>query len=771
MNLKLILRIARTELASLFYSPVAWLLLVAFSVQVGMDFMNILRQIVMIKALGNTIRFSVTAGYVLGSYGLYEVIQHTIYMYIPLLTMNVMSREYASGSVKLLFSSPVSSCHIVVGKFVALLGWTLVFTAILALPVAAIAASTPHMDVGLVAAGLLSMFLLTMTYCSIGLFMSALTSYQVVAAVMTFAALAFLNYIGSVGQDSPLFREITHWLSIRSRASDMVGGLISSEDVIYFVSVSGLFLWWTVLRIDDMHERRRLRTKILRYAGVLAAVVTVGYISSRPVTTLYLDATRGEQRTLSQGSREVMKRLKGPMTITTYVNILDGDYHTVSPQELKKDQSRFRQYLRYKPDLRMEYVYYCRIPEGDTTYVSRYPGMSRDEIVAELARTLKLSPKRLTDLESLRERIDLSEEQYGFVRVVEWNDRQARLRLYNDIERHPSEREISAALKTLLEVPVKVGVLTGHGERSIHRKGDRDFSIFATLRSYRHSMINQGFGLEDVDLAAGDAIPGDMDILLIADLRTPLTDAELAVLDDFTARGGNMMIMADAGHQDAVNPLLERFGLRALDGVLTQPTEMGLYGFTPARATQYAVDSMRSFYRSMALRPAVSAITMPSAVALEITDRTRFNPEVLLRTDSTAWRELQTADFTTPPQFDSLSGERRDSYIAAVALRRNVDGREQRIIVTGDADCFSNSELQIGNRTGIISYNASMISGSFLWLSHGRFPVSVIRPDLADRDTLLTPKHMPWIKYTYLLLIPVLIAVAGIVTLLRRRRG
>ena len=75
MNLRLILRIARTELAVLFYSPVAWLLLIAFTCQVGFDFMNILTEIVKIKALGNTITFSVTAGFVLGLKGIYEVIR------------------------------------------------------------------------------------------------------------------------------------------------------------------------------------------------------------------------------------------------------------------------------------------------------------------------------------------------------------------------------------------------------------------------------------------------------------------------------------------------------------------------------------------------------------------------------------------------------------------------------------------------------------------------------------------------------------------------
>lgn len=773
MNLRLILRIARTELATLFYSPVAWMLLVAFSVQVGIDFLDIMRQIVMIKALGNTITFSVTAGYVLGTFGLFEVIQRTLYLYIPLLTMNVMSREYTSGSVKLIFSSPVSSGTIVWGKFSALIGCSLIFTLVLALPSIAIAASTPDMDYGLVASGLLSMFLLIMTYCSIGLFMSSLTTYQVVAAVITFATLAFLNYIGSVGQDSPLLREITYWLSIKSRASDMVSGLISSNDVIYFISVSGLFVWWTILRIDDMHQKRSLRTKILRYAGVLALVVTVGYVTSRPYTTFYYDATRGEQRTLSQGSREVMKQLDGPMKITTYVNILDNEYNIVSPKELKSDEARFRQYLRYKPDLKLEYVYYCRIPEGDTIYASRYPGKSPDEIAVELARTLNLPPKWLTDLETVEKSIDLSEENYGFVRVIDWNGRQARMRLYNDMERHPSEREISAALKTMIEEPARVGVLAGHGERSISRKGDGDYSIFATMREYRSSMINQGFKLQSIDLAAGDTIPDDIDILLIADVRAPLAESEMAELDGFVERGGNMMIMADKGQgpRDAVNPILQRFGLRVLDGILTQPSDIGLYGFTPSRATRYAADSVGGFYRLMAARPH-AAITMPTAVALEITDTTKgFDAQVLLRTDSIAWRELQTTDFTSAPEIDEASGEKVGSYITQVMLKRNVDGKEQRILVTGDADCFSNSELQIGNRTGMQSYNGRMISRSFLWLSHGRFPVSVIRPELKDRDTEITPMQLPWIRYTYIAGIPLLIAIVGFVVLWRRRRG
>ena len=96
-----------------------------------------------IKALGNTITFSATAGVVLGFQGIYEVIQPTIYLYIPLLTMNLMSREYASGSIKLLYSSPVSSFQIIGGKFLAMVFIALLFVVILALPLITMAVVIP----------------------------------------------------------------------------------------------------------------------------------------------------------------------------------------------------------------------------------------------------------------------------------------------------------------------------------------------------------------------------------------------------------------------------------------------------------------------------------------------------------------------------------------------------------------------------------------------------------------------------------------------------
>ena len=56
-----------------------------------------------------------------GLRGLFESIQRNLYFYVPLLTMGLMSREFGSGSIKLLYSSPITNTQIVLGKFLAMM--------------------------------------------------------------------------------------------------------------------------------------------------------------------------------------------------------------------------------------------------------------------------------------------------------------------------------------------------------------------------------------------------------------------------------------------------------------------------------------------------------------------------------------------------------------------------------------------------------------------------------------------------------------------------
>ncbi len=60
------------------------------------------------------------------------------------------------------------------------------------------------------------------------------------------------------------------------------------------------------------------------------------------------------------------------------------------------------------------------------------------------------------------------------------------------------------------------------------------------------------------------------------------------------------------------------------------------------------------------------------------------------------WKQLIFLDDTV--SLNPLVGEVERSYITALAMSRSMGGKEQRIIILGDADCLSNGEISIGRK-------------------------------------------------------------------------
>src|ERR1700761_8735176 len=251
--MKKIIRIARFELASLFFSPVAWLVLIIFSIQCGMGFTRWLEIVGRAQRMGAQMDLT-TANIFSGRFQFYSGVKSTLYLYIPLLSMGLMSREISSGSIKLLLSSPVRVRDIVLGKYLAMVGYCLVLMGVLVLFGFTGAYAIHSMDYGLVICGLIGLFLLICTYSAIGLFMSSLTGYQVVAAISTLAVLALLNFVGGLFQTNESVRHVTYFLSIAGRTDKFIDGLVSTEDVVYFLLIIGLFLFLTQFRLQAGRE-------------------------------------------------------------------------------------------------------------------------------------------------------------------------------------------------------------------------------------------------------------------------------------------------------------------------------------------------------------------------------------------------------------------------------------------------------------------------------------------------------------------------------------
>ena len=764
---KMIYNIARTELQMLFYSPVAWLILVVFGVQAGILFADNIAGLVSSQEMGYSVAGASMSIFTSPWGGIFPSIQNYLYFYIPLLTMSLVSKELSSGSIRLLYSSPITNFQIIVGKFLSMMIYGLFMIGILFLIVLCSWGVVKDFDWPMVFTGLLGLYLLICAYAAIGIFMSSLTSYQIVAAIGTFAVLMMLSMVGGWWQEYDLVRDVTYWLAMSGRSGKFIAGLICSEDLLYFIIVVCLFLALTIIRLNAVRQKIRFVITLGRNLGVILLVCVLGYITSMPQMKVYYDATATKSNTLTPNSQEIVAKLDGGMTITTYINALDpGASWYAAFHFLKPDMERFDQYLRFKPDMKLKYVYYY-----DTTanpqLDRRFPNKTLREKMIEVCKIYGMDSNRFMTPEKIREKIDLSGEGNTFVRqIVRDNGQKAWLRIYNDMQRFPSEREITAAFKRMVMELPKVGIVQGHGERSFYGNKDRDYSAFANDKAFRHSLLNQGFDVEEVTL--DEQVPVHINIMMIADMRDWLSPEQEANLQQYIDRGGNLFILGEPKRRDVMNKLFAKFGYEMTTGVLVKQDTNLLADVIISYPTKEAADSIAYDFGTM--RRYKMAMSTPSVAGLEKIADKGYKETIMFKTDTIrVWNELETTDFVDDTvRLNPAIGEVEKIYTTVVALSKKVGDREQKIVLTGDADCISNGEF--GRRVPTVrTSNYTLITGSFFWLSDNEVPIDVRRPPLPDDKVYVAKTGAAVIKWSFMVIIPLLLAVAGILIWVRRK--
>ena len=354
--MRVIYKIARLELSNLFYSPVAWFLLVVLVFVAGFQFTGKLEELARAQAYGSSL-YALSGNIFYGLGGLWGTMKEVFFFGMPLLTMGLLSQEHSLGTIKLLYSSPISTRQIVAGKYLGIMFYGLLVMVLLCVPVAVGAVVIDNFEWQTVLTGLLGLYLLWGLYSAVGLFMSTLTTYQLVSAVCMLGMVFVLRVVSNVGQEYPVVRDITYWLSIESRADNFIKGLICSEDVLYFVILSAMFVSFTVLKLRLKRERHSGWAKAGRYAAVFLAAMLLGYLTSRPMVKFYCDSTYTKSNTLSETSQEIVNGLEGGLTITTYSNLLGHDYR-LTPRNVRRDMDRYENFLRFKPETKLRYVFY-----------------------------------------------------------------------------------------------------------------------------------------------------------------------------------------------------------------------------------------------------------------------------------------------------------------------------------------------------------------------------------------------------------------------------
>ncbi|MFZ2784725.1 MAG: ABC transporter permease [Sediminibacterium sp.] len=191
--------------------------------------------------------------------GFFNLMPWLLLFLVPAITMRSISEEMRSGTFEVLQTLPLSSFQIIAGKYFGILLIILVAmlpTTIYAFSMQALSV-TGGIDKGATAGSYLSLFLLSGVYAAIGIYASSLAKNMIAA----FAIGAFISFALFAGFDAlsqlPLFTGGADYyiqvFGIKTHTASMSRGIIDSRDLVYFISLTGFFLYLTQTQVNKQH--------------------------------------------------------------------------------------------------------------------------------------------------------------------------------------------------------------------------------------------------------------------------------------------------------------------------------------------------------------------------------------------------------------------------------------------------------------------------------------------------------------------------------------
>jgi ABC-2 type transport system permease protein len=174
---------------------------------------------------------------------------------IPAVTMRSFSDEKKQGTLELLLTKPISLWQIVNGKFLGamlLIVIAIIPTLIYVYAIYSLGLTEGNIDLGSTMGSYFGLLFLIAGYTSIGIFTSTLSENQIVAFILS-VFLCFIFYFGFEGL-SQVFKPFENTISafgMDNHFKSMQRGVIDTRDILYFVSVTFLFLSFTVYKLKS----------------------------------------------------------------------------------------------------------------------------------------------------------------------------------------------------------------------------------------------------------------------------------------------------------------------------------------------------------------------------------------------------------------------------------------------------------------------------------------------------------------------------------------
>jgi ABC-type uncharacterized transport system involved in gliding motility auxiliary subunit/ABC-type transport system involved in multi-copper enzyme maturation permease subunit len=306
MSLSRIWTVARRELKSQFDLPTGYVLLVAFLALNGFLFFRsaYLAQVASLRPM-------------------LDLLPWLFLFFVPAVTMRSLAEDIRGGQLEVVLAQPLSELELLLGKYLASVLFLWIALA-LTLPIPLtleLGAAMPwptvlvqYLGAGLLAAG----------FAAIGTWASSLTRSQITAFMLAAVPMFLLILVGLnpllVGLPAGL-AAVAARIGVLSHFEGIGRGVLDLRDVVYFVSLAGVFLALAYGAIlgrrlapsSGAHRRLRLGVGLVA-ASLIVVTLLGGYLGGR------LDLSPGRAYTLSPATKRVLGNLDDIVTIKLFAS-------------------------------------------------------------------------------------------------------------------------------------------------------------------------------------------------------------------------------------------------------------------------------------------------------------------------------------------------------------------------------------------------------------------------------------------------------------------
>jgi len=236
-----VITLAKRELLSFFYAPIAYVVLGLFGLSATLMFL-----------------YTFQTGAPAELRGAFFALTFIMIFLVPAISMRLISEELRSGTIEPLMTAPISDAQVILGKWIGAMGFYAVMLSPL-LVLVGVLELVADPDYGPIFTGLLGLLLVGGLYLAIGLFASTITQHQIMAWLLTVFIISLFTIVVFLLTQTELVseqvREALFYVNVMAHYEDFSKGLIDTSNFVFFLTGTALFLFLATQWLESRRWR------------------------------------------------------------------------------------------------------------------------------------------------------------------------------------------------------------------------------------------------------------------------------------------------------------------------------------------------------------------------------------------------------------------------------------------------------------------------------------------------------------------------------------